>query len=256
MPPTPEDELAPDDLEVEIDLRPPGEVAVRLVILGAVCRRAFLETQPGGAHENPEADRFDLHAWLREEGLAPALSPSEARLLRTPVGRVGDEDAAAASWQTEALVALGWALRLVAAMPPYDTTADPAPLLAGLPSPWEPIAGFVRDARLRAETEIATERERAELWQWRAETAALMGDAGRGKRAGLVAAVEDVAREALEAGLIAGTAAGDFPVARRPYREVDAETFGTLSAIAAERSRALNWLCGFGRSWDDVPLVT
>ena len=255
MPPTPEDELAADDVEVEIELRPPGKVAIRLFILGAVCRRAFLENQPRGAHYDPEADQFDLEAWLREEGLAPAMSPSEARLLQTPIGRVSDEDAAAASWQVEALVALGWALGLLPAMPPYDAAADPAPLLAVLPWPWEPVGTFVGDARLRPETEVATERERAELWAWRAETAALMTGAEGREKADLVTAVQDVVREAVGAGLIAATPADDFPVAGRPYRDAVGETLGTLGAIAAGRCQALNWLCGFGSSWDDVPLV-
>ena len=250
----PDDELTDEDLEVEINLRSPREVAARLIVLGAVCRRAFLEAQPlAEPGEDPEAERFDLAAWLRTEDLDGVVTPGEARLLHTRVGRLAADEADAASWQTEALVALGWSLRMVDTLPAYDEVADPSPILQALPAPWDATRPFLAQARLRGEDEIAVERERAELWHWRAQTAEQLRVATPGDRRTLRAAVRDVAAEAHNAGLLDAPASGDFPARGRAYGDLDADTLADLGAVAFERYRALNWLCGFGVTWDDVP---
>jgi hypothetical protein len=74
------------------------------------------------------------------------------------------------------------------------------------------------------------------------------------ERAPLSTAIRDVAHDARNAGSISGLARDDFPVRGLPYRDLDPETLPDLAAIAAERLRALNWLCGFGPTWDEVPL--
>ena len=251
----PDDDPTDDDLTVEIDLRSPKEVAVRLVVLGAICRRAFLEAQPSpGPEDDPEAERFDLAAWLRTEGLAGALTPNEARLLQTRVGRLPAEDAVAASWQTEALVALAWAVGLVDPMPPFDAVAEPSPILTALPAPWDSPKDFLAQARLRGEDEIAAERERAELWHWRSDVAEQLRLASGADRRTLIAAVHEVARDALGARVLTSLAAGDFPALGGPYQALDDPTRLDLGTIALERYRALNWLCGFGATWDDVPI--
>ena len=250
----PDDGPTDEELEVEINLRPAREVAERLLVLGAVCRRTFLETRPEDvADDDPEAERFDLAAWLRAEGLEEVATTSERRLLTTRIGRLDAEDAAAASWQTEGLVALGWALGLIEALPPYDRAADPTPLLASLPAPWDATTAFCQAAGLRDESAIAAERERAEVWQWRAETAELLDGATGRERRDLLAAVREVAHDAVAAGVLAAVAGDDFPARNRPYRDLDPTARDEAAAVAGERLRALNWLCGFGASWDDVP---
>ncbi len=250
-----DDQARGDGDEIEIDLRSTRETAERLIVLGAVCRRAFLEMRPEGVEgDGADGERFDLASWLREEGVEAAATPRERRLLATPVGRLEPDVAAGASWQSEALLVLGWALRLVEELPPYDAVADPAALLAVVPAPWETTDAFRRDARLRDETEIAVERERAELWHWRAGMANLLREAPAADRAELLAAIAEVGREAATARLVAHLVDGDFPVRGRAYRDIDPASLADLDAVAAERLAALNWLCGFGTSWDDVPL--
>lgn len=246
---------ADDGDEIEVNLRTPREAAERLIVLGAVCRRAFLEERPEGVEDDaPDAERFDLVSWLRDEGVEVAATPRERRLLAARVGLLEPDVAAAASWQSEALLMLGWALRLVDEVPPYDAVADPASLLRAVPAPWESTDAFRRGARLRDETDIAVERERAELWHWRAGVADLLRDARAAERGELLAAIAAVAREATAAGLVSPLVDGDFPVRGRAYREVPAAVLPDLDAVAAERLWALNWLCGFGTSWDHVPL--
>lgn len=243
---------------LEIVLRSPHEAAERALILSAVCRRAFLEERPEEvAGDDVEGERFDLVAWLRAEGLDSGATDGERRLLDARVGGLSPDDAAEASWRTEALVALGWALDLLPEMAPYDAAADPTSVLTAVPAPWSPTTAWRRDARLRSESVIAAERERAELWHWRAETEELFADAeaDEAERAAVAAAVREVAAEARDGGILPHLIGDDFPALGAPYGALDVDAVAELGIIAAERVRALNWLCGFGSGWDDVPLA-
>ena len=59
--------------------------------------------------------------------------------------------------------------------------------------------------------------------------------------------------EATEAGLLTGDG-NDFLVDGRPYSSVNAETKALIAEISLQRLHALNWVAGFGTTWDDVPL--
>ena len=250
-----DDEPIDADSELDINLRSPQEVAERLLILGTVCRRAYLEERPSeAAEDDPEAERFDLAAWLRDEGLDAAATPRESALLEAWVGRLDPEEIETASWQSESLVALGWALGWVEEMPAYDAAANPTALLERIPAPWDRTETFRRGARLRSEATIAAERERAELWNWRAEASDLLLTAKAEERSALVAAIRDVARETFTAGVLPKLTRGDFPARGLAYRDLDPEAVSELGSVARERLRALNWLCGFGVDWDGVPL--
>jgi hypothetical protein len=246
----------PDD-ELDINLRVPKEVAARILILAAVCRRAFLETLArAGDRAAAEEARFDLPAWLREEGLDWAISPLERRLLETRIGRLPADEVAAASWRAEAIVALMWAARhpSVPAMPAYDASTDLAPMIEAIPTPWDATASFTSAIRLRPEDEIATERERAELWHWRAEVASELAAAAGAERTELLTVIRGVAEEAAAAGLLPPPVGGDFPANGRSYRSLDDDQQAIVASLAFERLYALNWLCGFGPDWDDVPI--
>lgn len=243
-----------DDDEIEIELRPPRDVADRLLVLSAICRRAFLENERGDLGEDPEAERFDLVAWLRDEGLDRLATPAERALLDTRVGTLDPKAAATASWQTEALASLGWALALVDAAPDYDAPADPAALLALLPAPWERSAPFRQRASLRDEATIATERERAELWHWRAGASEALASARGADRQDILVAIDEVAEASRRAELLPSLVGGDFPARGRPFRDLEPDALAEIGTVAEERLRALNWLCGFGSGWDDIPL--
>jgi hypothetical protein len=241
--------------EIEIVLRSASDVADRVIMIAALCRRAFLETRRDDLFDvDPLEEYFDLCLWLREENLESLLTDRERDLIQAPLGEASPGLVVTASWQTEALVALGWGLGLTPVMPLYDHVADPACLMRDIPSPWEKTASFRQRARLRDEAVIATAREEAELWYWRAEAATAVDASRNFDRASLTAAIRDVAREALGTGVLPTLVRGDFPVQDLPYRDVSPTEVATLAAIAASRLRALNWLCGFGSTWDDAPL--
>jgi hypothetical protein len=46
----------------------------------------------------------------------------------------------------------------------------------------------------------------------------------------------------------------DFVIGDRSIASFDDLDLERFSSLAEERLRALNWLCGFGTSWDEVPL--
>lgn len=244
-----------DDLEIEITLQPVPLAASRLVILGAVCRRAFLELDPetAAATDDPEGERFDLASWLTEEGLDPFVTVQERHFLNRRLGRLAPEEAEAASWRIEAAAALGWALEFLDEPPPLDRPVDPAALLALLPSPWDKTRPFRTNAELLPEELIAFERERAELWHWRAGAEVDRVTLTGRDAADLKAAIREVAAEAAAAGFFPEPIGNDFPVAGRAYQLLDIDTRDTLAAVATERLRALNWLCGLSPDWDAVP---
>lgn len=243
-----------DDLEIEITLQLVPLAAARLLVVGAVCRRAFLELDPAatGASDDPEGDRFDLTAWLTEEGLDPFVSDSERHLLNRRIGRLDLEEAEVASWQIEAAAALGWALEIVDEPPPLDGPVDPAALLALLPSPWDKTRPFRANAELLPEEIIAFERERAELWHWRASVETDRAAASGKDATDLNAAIREVAAEATAAGFFPNPIGNDFPVGGHAYRSMPSETLDALATVATERLRALNWLCGLSAEWNGV----
>lgn len=241
----------PDDDFLEITLRPATEVAGRLVALAAVVRRSALELDPVG---DAEGDRFDLAAWLREEHVAGVLSADEQRVIGTRVGGLTPEVAEDGSWRIEAVAALAWAGTITDALPPFDQGAQPGPLLDALPEPWDKMAPFRARIALRSEEEIAAAREMAELWHWRGRTEEDTAEADESDVRRLRDVIREVASDAARAGLFERPLGGDFVVGKRLFRDLSFDEQQLMTEIAAERLHALNWLCGFGASWDDTPL--
>jgi hypothetical protein len=243
------------DEEIDINLRPAAEVGRRLVVLATLCRRAFLESASDDLdpEDDPETERFDLETWLDDQGLGAEQTIWERQFLNTAVGALAEDEARAGTWNAEALVALGWAVGLIDQMPDPVGPTDPAPVLSATPAPWDDPRSWIASIELRPEETVALERERAEIWLWRAE----IEDERRQLRGRALSTLEsdlrEVVRESAEAGLLTSPDA-DFPVSSRPFHTLDQETIDLVAGVAGVRLHALNWLCGFGTSWDDVPL--
>jgi hypothetical protein len=168
-------------------------------------------------------------------------------LAQLPEG-ARDPDVLDAAWQAEGLGTLLWALGRLE-LPPYDLAFDHDQLLATA----------LDGATLRPAAEIEQARQTAQLWLWRARTSSLQagGEVTLPERwqsfDQLIAAT---AMRAHEQGLLPLPLRGDFPAFGTVYRELSPELRKEAESIAWERQRALNWLCGLGRSWDDVPTDT
>ena len=57
-------------------------------------------------------------------------------------------------------------------------------------------------------------------------------------------------------GLLPRPVRGDFPAFGTGYRELEPDQYAEALSIAYERHRALNWLCGYGKSWHETPTDT
>lgn len=242
-----------DDESIDIELRAPEDVAARAIILAALAHRGFLEVD-AAADDDPatDEDRSDLFDWLRDENLTELASPTELSTIRAQIGTLDPAEAASATWATEALAPLCWALGLAPALPPAEQPIQAESLLDLIPSTDSPTNEFIAGAQLIHEDEIARARESAELWHWRATVQELLVIATSQDRNDLVIAILETVEEGATHGLLPPPAQGDFPVNGQPYAVApDPETLGM---VAEWRLRALNWLCGFGDSWETVPL--
>lgn len=170
--------------------------------------------------------------------------------LRVALAKLPDEDPAIvdAVWRGEALGTLLWALQLVE-LPAYDHPFDPE----------EVAAVELDESELRDAEEIELERESALLWHWRARTTSLQA-AGALELPERYATFDQLiaatAMRGYEQGILPAPMRGDFGAYGKVYRHLDDAQHAEAHSIAVERHHALNWLCGDGETWDDVPLDT
>ena len=168
-------------------------------------------------------------------------------LVRLPEG-ADDPVVVDAVWQAEGLGALLWALGRME-LAPYDRAFDHNRMLAAA----------LDGATLRDGEEIELARRTARLWHWRARTSTLQADEDTElpeRWQSFDQLIAATAMRAHEQGLLPRPLRGDFPAYGKVYRELTAEERNEAESIAWERHRALNWLCGMGRRWDEVPTDT
>jgi hypothetical protein len=135
----------------------------------------------------------ESHRWLIREQLTAALSIQERALLAKAVTDWTERDALSASWRSEALGVLLWALSALDEMPPYDERFERLPSFVPLLAP---TADFRRTANLRSADDIGRARDLAERWHGRARTRQLgEGDDSRVERVDLDADVTAAAVE-------------------------------------------------------------
>jgi hypothetical protein len=151
-------------------------------------------------------------------------------------------------WRGEALGTLLWALGL-AELPAYDH-----PFATQTVAAVDPAAG-----RLRARSEIELELDAARLWHWRARTTLLQAIGGvelPERYSTFEQLVGATAMRGYEQGLLPGPLRGDFRAFGKAYRQLSEAEHAEALSIAYERHYALAWLCGAGKSWDDVTVDT
>lgn len=237
------DDLTPDN---SVDIRPwPSiELVGRAVALSTVARRGALEVDDSADEFELETDRFDLSTWARTE-LLNWITDSEIRLLEKPIGKLSDDDLQAADDALMSATAIAWAVRAIDAehLPLPEQTELDAQTLLWSPNAWGKVRPLAQQARVRSDEELALERERWELWYWRA-TDGLDDPDG----------VAEVAREVADSELI-DVVQDDFADDNgTPFHRLQPEQQDDVAWIAECRLRALNWACGLGDSWDTTAL--
>jgi hypothetical protein len=187
---------------------------------------------------------------LRSQGEVVEQSRALGDGLRAALATLPSDDPRVvdAVWRGEALGTLLWALQLLE-LPAYDQPFD-----AG-----EVAAVELDDADLRGGDELELERDSARLWHWRARTTGLQA-AGALELPERYATFDQLiaatAMRGYEQGVLPAPMRGDFRAYGKVYRHLSPEQHAEAHSIAVERHHALNWLCGAGETWDDVPLDT
>lgn len=239
-----DDSMMLRDDSLDIQPWPVIELIGRAVTLASIARRGMLEVDDERDAFDVETDRFDLSTWARTE-LQNWITDDELRLLNASVGELTDDDLAACDDALIGATAIAWAIRAVDTerlpLPDVDEVNERA--LAWAPQPWEKVRSVQSRARLRSDEDLAAERERWELWYWRATE-------GDDDAEGLA----EVVAELRETNLI--------PIVDRDFADDRGAPFGRMSPeerddvlwLAELRLRALNWTCGFGETWESAPL--
>lgn len=180
----------------------------------------------------------------RCHGIAAEL---RAALAKLPTHQT-DPAVVDAVWRGEALGTLLWALTL-AELPAYDTPFDYDDL----------VAQRIDNPHLRPATEIEQARDAAQLWHWRARTTLLQAEDGvtlPERWQSFDQLIAATAMHAHESGLLPLPLRGDFRAFDTVYRHLTSSQHAVTNSIALERHHALNWLCGLGSTWEDVPTDT
>jgi hypothetical protein len=233
-----------DDDSIDIQPWPVIELIGRGVALATVARRGMLEVDDERDNFDLETDRFDLVTWSRTE-LQNWITDDELRILNTSIGDLTDEDLATCDNALVSATAVAWSLNAVTTsrLPLPEEESVDQETLAWAPQPWDKVRSLQSRARIRSDEELAAERERWELWYWRATEASDDPETLR-----------DVVEELRETGLIPVV---DDDLANdegTPFSQLDHDEQDDVAWIAEYRLRALNWVCGFGESWESAPL--
>jgi hypothetical protein len=196
---------------------------------------------------------------IRSLGLWPDMCDDERKFLQTGVMETTDQQRIYASWLAESMLCLLWVLGRVEILPGYDkqTSHELITAHAG-----ENIQELMKTATLRPPQEIDEQRDFAELWHWRCRTRKLL-EAGRIPAVlenGLTMekVIEMSAAKAAEARAFDAPIGNDFPTFGKPFREMNATEFASVTSISQERHKAFNWLCGYapGNRWSETPTDT
>lgn len=256
-----------------------NEVAERSLALRHVVVYALMTPPPDlfadtyASWSEQERSEYEREALVRRDeywtrlkslGLDRALSPWERAFAETTMATMSPRQLIDASWRSEALHVLMWALGAMPVLPPYDVMMDPD-VLKDFPSS-EPRE-FINRATLRPDDEIDQQRNNAEFWHWRSRTRQLQESGDRLTTTGEMLKIginsfDDIvrmsARQAAADGTLPEIIDEDFVIFGEAYRNATPEEWGTVRSIAAERHYALNWLCGYapGNEWDETPTDT
>jgi hypothetical protein len=244
--PRPDD--SSDEASADDELHPPTpeRVARRALVLAAVAIRGLIESAPN------DDEAKDLHArilpWLRAIGADAELEPHETRILETPLGAAPPRDIVNASWRSEGLAVLAWALG-AAELPPHDTFVETRAVADAI--------GFLAPApRVLAEPKM---RSREEL-EWM--LGRLLGLHWRMRDFGLHAHAVDFKKFARENWFGGFDPAGipfagdDLAIDGVAIVEADSQSVRRTSSIALERHLAINWLSGFDVTYSEVDTST
>ncbi|MGC4013786.1 MAG: DUF4272 domain-containing protein [Luteolibacter sp.] len=222
-----------------IEPTPPTSHAVarQALILSAIACRGGMEgdnSDPSGASSMIEL----IQTWLRNLDLWSHLTRWEHRIVSAPFGTLSQRDAIDASWLSESMAILAWALGKTP-LPDCDKQCDPASVATSL--------GFLKPVDMTVLTNPvllepgALDEFNEFIYQihWRLRDFSLFGrpyDFESLARAAWGTPVERYGLKLIQ---------GDIGIGGVPLYESDDHERGHFGSITRERHRASNWLIGY-----------
>jgi len=236
-----------DDDSAEDELIPPApsRVAARALALSAVTCRGFVE------QEAEQARSFWLRAreWFLSLGIDDEFEARERRTIDTPLGGLERQAQIDATWLSEGMAVLAWALGR-SELPPYDSpvvAGDVANSLGFLCSLEETV---LARPSLRPLSELEACREEIFAIHWRLRDFSIRPTP---------IDFAEFARNAWFGPLRLGQARlvdGDLAVGGVTIALAPQMARAHCMSIAQERHRAANWLCGYGEVYSEVDTST
>lgn len=239
-----------NDDALEILVRPARELLGRAASLAALGRRGLIEDSINGDLMSAETEQFELQAWARVE-LCAWMEPEDLHVLQAPVGSLIDEEATHCADALVSASTIGWCASAVRLneLPLLSDGSVERQTLKWVPGPWTQVRGRLSSVHLRTDEVLARERERWELIVWRMSLFV-----NPENRRDDESALRDVGVEVQQVGLVAWID-GDFALEDgTAFRSLDEDQREQLAAESLLRLHAMNWVCGFGAGWEDVPL--
>jgi hypothetical protein len=224
----------------------PERVLARGYTLAAVAMRAFLDDAPSDVAGEKLGG---LRRWVQASGLADELEPGERQLLDTPHRALPRRWRTDASWRSEGLVVLAWALH-ASELPDHETQCDPQAVsqALGFLQPVRP--SLVSPPRLRSAGELEWMQHRLLAIHWRFRELSLSRGA---------VDMASFARRSWFGGFdLTGIPLvdGDLAISGLAITKAEPSRVARCSSIAMERHGAINWLLGDHRLYSEVSTST
>lgn len=227
--------MTDDPADIEPGVPPPtaSRVAARALVLAVVSCRGFIDTDA--------ADAGDLwtriEAWFSRLALNGELEEWEKAFIAKPLGTLEDRERIDATWLSEGLLVLAWALGRYG-MPPYDQPIVAAEVTDAL-GLLKPDAETVLAKRsLRSPSELEDFRQDIFAINWRLREFRVTGQP---------IDFATVAKTAWFGSLSLARVRlvdGDLAIGATRIDKTDKRMFHRCASIVQERHRAINWLLG------------
>jgi len=236
-----------DDDDEEFPPPTAERVAERALVMCAVVCRGFLESDAGNA--SAETFRQSVVDWLDEMGLAGELEEHECQLLQAPLGTADPQAVVNATWSSEGLAVLAWALDYYD-LPAYDQPVMPIEVSQSLGFRTDEALELLADAELLPFEEITALQASILAAHWWLRQYRLKPEPMDFTEFVRTAWFGPLSLEGLR--LVDGDLAiGDVSI----HRATDQER-AHCASILQERHKALNWLAGWDAVYSEVDTPT
>jgi hypothetical protein len=207
--------------------------------------RAMIDGDP-----DPEAQEMAdrILTFTREAGIYDTYEPAEVRLLQAPFGSLPRRERVALSWAVEGVAVMAWALGK-AALPPFDTRTQGAPIGCALGLFQHGSPEFLQEAKLRSPADIQMCALSYTVLSWR-----LAQYLQHREKVDFAARLREPDGPHMIVDGI-NLQGGDLAVDGMPLDQIEEDRLVEVCSIVRERHKAFRWLLGYDKSYAAVTTV-